>query len=141
MTRQRVIVAMLAVFCVLLALNPITGEPEAQAEPQDPETHTGACCLPSGGCSIITPASCASQGGIYHGANTSCGSVDCALPRVVAGAVNSEHISGNNFGDRVWRIWSDGMVDVSVRVFVADGSCDVDAATVCGPVVIIDPGP
>ena len=136
MTRDRAIVALLAVFCVLLVLNLIKGEPEAQAKPQDPESH-GACCLPSGGCIVTNPADCASQGGTYLGAGTTCGSVDCALPRVVAAAVNSEHISGNNFGDRVWRIWSDGMVDVSVRVFVADGSCDVDAATVCGPVEVI----
>ena len=131
--------ALVGALCVLLALNLLKGEPEAQAQngPPDPESHNGACCLPNGGCIFTTPSDCASQGGIFFGLGTTCGSVDCALPRVVAAAVNSEHISGNNFGDRVWRIWSDGMVDVSVRVFVADGSCDVDAATVCGPVEVI----
>lgn len=80
---------------------------------------------------------CANNGGVYQGDDVPCIAVNCAVPRVVAGAVNSERISGNDFGERVWRIWSDGMVDVSVRVFVADGSCDVDAATVCGPVEVI----
>ncbi len=36
MTRDRVIVAMLAVFCVLLALNLVKGEPEAQAQQGQP---------------------------------------------------------------------------------------------------------
>jgi spore coat protein A len=33
---------------------------------------SGACCLPSGLCTVTSPASCLSQGGIYQGDGTSC---------------------------------------------------------------------
>ena len=33
---------------------------------------TGACCLSSGACSVLTSTECATQGGSYHGDSTSC---------------------------------------------------------------------
>ncbi len=40
----------------------------------------GACCFANGGCSSLTATNCATQGGTYHGDNTSCGSVNCGGP-------------------------------------------------------------
>jgi hypothetical protein len=41
----------------------------------------GACCVASTlTCSIGSPASCTSLGGVYHGDNTTCASANCATP-------------------------------------------------------------
>jgi FtsP/CotA-like multicopper oxidase with cupredoxin domain len=40
---------------------------------------TGACCLPSGSCSIVTSSQCASLGGTYQGDGSSCTPNPCPL--------------------------------------------------------------
>lgn len=40
---------------------------------------TGACCLPSGACVIVTSSNCSSQGGSYRGNNSTC-AAPCPLP-------------------------------------------------------------
>ena len=39
----------------------------------------GSCCLAGGCCTVTTPESCASQGGVYGGNNTSCGNCPGAV--------------------------------------------------------------
>jgi hypothetical protein len=41
---------------------------------------TGACCLSSGSCTTATSSACATQGGVYQGDNTNCGTINCPLP-------------------------------------------------------------
>ena len=41
---------------------------------------TGACCLPSGSCSILLQNECATQGGTYRGDNTTCATANCPVP-------------------------------------------------------------
>jgi len=38
---------------------------------------TGACCLSDGSCSVATEADCTTQGGVYQGDATDCGSASC----------------------------------------------------------------
>ncbi len=100
MNRQRLIVPVLGAIAILLALNLVKGEPEAQAQ---------------------------------HGSSSDFLS---ALPTVVAGST----VKVGSVTDRLYRFWSDGTVDVSVRHF--DGtsdSCTLEFA--CGPEVMIHPGP
>jgi len=37
----------------------------------------GACCLPSGACTVASPDDCAAQSGTFQGANTNCAGVTC----------------------------------------------------------------
>jgi hypothetical protein len=37
----------------------------------------GACCLGGGQCQLLLPSACASQNGVYRGADSTCGSVNC----------------------------------------------------------------
>ena len=136
MTRQRAIVAMLAVFCVLLALNLIKGEPEAQAEPQSREGIAGACCVNGEFCfNVANAAECAAFGGTYF-AGLVCTDPNVFLnctppPTVVAGAVRPV----SSLTDRVYRFWSDGEVDESTRRYQSDNSCNISSS--CGPVSVI----
>src|SRR5262249_49294588 len=43
---------------------------------------TGACCLgaPSWACQLLTSSGCASQGGTYHGDNSTCAAANCPPP-------------------------------------------------------------
>ena len=41
---------------------------------------TGACCFPTGGCTILSAADCATAGGAYQGDNTTCSPNPCPLP-------------------------------------------------------------
>ena len=40
----------------------------------------GGCCLPDGRCSPATENACGTRSGTYHGAGTSCQSLECPLP-------------------------------------------------------------
>jgi len=40
----------------------------------------GACCLPSGACTVVIGSSCEAAGGEYFGDGTSCSVVNCAAP-------------------------------------------------------------
>ncbi|MBX3354824.1 MAG: hypothetical protein KF724_03895 [Phycisphaeraceae bacterium] len=42
-----------------------------------PPPAPGACCLPSGQCTIALPNECAALGGTFQGANTNCQSANC----------------------------------------------------------------
>ena len=95
MNRQRAIVALLTVFCVLLALNLLKGEPEAQAQHGPPDTLF-------------------------------------AEPTVIAGAVDP----GGEL-DRIYRFWTDGTVDVSVRFYADVATCAITDSVSCGPVEVI----
>ena len=72
--RQAKLVAMLAVFSVLLVLNLVKGEPEANAEPQA-EGGTGACCV-DGECFNAVAADCAAFGGTFFAG------MNCSMPAV-----------------------------------------------------------
>src|SRR5262245_8537899 len=42
------------------------------------QTQTGACCLPGAAlCQTLTEAQCTAQGGVFHGAGSSCNSTNC----------------------------------------------------------------
>jgi len=43
-------------------------------------TPIGACCLPEGGCAVISESHCATESGTYAGDNTTCESVNCPEP-------------------------------------------------------------
>lgn len=45
-----------------------------------PPTATGACCAPSGSCSVMTQAACVASGGIYRGDNITCAAANCQGP-------------------------------------------------------------
>ncbi len=45
-----------------------------------PPLLTGACCLPGGNCSVLTPAECAAQSGSYQGDSTTCTPNPCQQP-------------------------------------------------------------
>jgi hypothetical protein len=41
---------------------------------------TGACCLTSGSCTVVSSSQCATLGGTYQGNNTTCAQVNCPQP-------------------------------------------------------------
>ena len=43
-------------------------------------TPMGACCLPEGGCAVISEEHCAQEGGSYSGDNSNCESANCPEP-------------------------------------------------------------
>ena len=45
-----------------------------------PSVVVGACCLSGNNCSVLTPAQCSAQGGIYQGNGTSCSPNPCFVP-------------------------------------------------------------
>ena len=47
---------------------------------------TGACCLPSGDCTIVTATECAQQGGVYQGDATDCTPNPCGITVQLAAA-------------------------------------------------------
>ncbi|MCH7799816.1 MAG: hypothetical protein IID28_15450, partial [Planctomycetes bacterium] len=69
-----------------------------------------ACCLPDGGCQVVTPADCLSMGGIPNASGQpNCSFIVCApIPTVVALALHDRGFP------RISRAWSDGQVDVTV---------------------------
>jgi hypothetical protein len=50
--------------------------------------QTGACCLGGGQCQLLLPSACEAQNGVYQGAGSTCGSVNCPqfLTTLFAGA-------------------------------------------------------
>ena len=46
----------------------------------EPAGGPQACCFPDGSCSVILPADCAAQGGVFQGPGTTCATVNCPLP-------------------------------------------------------------
>ena len=46
----------------------------------DCDELSGACCLPSGDCEIMTATQCAGAGGIYRGDQTDCAAANCPEP-------------------------------------------------------------
>src|SRR5205814_1077041 len=45
-----------------------------------PPPPSGACCFPSGSCSVLTQAACTFQGGTYAGDNVTCVAANCPQP-------------------------------------------------------------
>mgnify|MGYP001228342497 CR=1 FL=1 len=43
---------------------------------------SGACCAPSGTCSLVSSVACATVGGVYRGDNTTCANANCPQPPV-----------------------------------------------------------
>ena len=70
------------------------------------QVAVGACCLPQGGCALLTESDCMAVGGTYSGDETDCAMADC--PPACSGDTNS-----------------DGVVDVIdlLNVLAAWGSC------------------
>lgn len=46
------------------------------------EDLPGACCFPNGSCQVLTEGTCAPQGGVFQGANTTCEPNNCPPPCV-----------------------------------------------------------
>jgi len=46
----------------------------------DPPADTGACCLPSGSCTLTNSSTCASLGGVFQGSGTGCAPNPCPQP-------------------------------------------------------------
>ncbi|MBL9030452.1 MAG: choice-of-anchor J domain-containing protein, partial [Phycisphaerae bacterium] len=51
-----------------------------------PQPATGSCCLPDGTCISATSVNCTAQNGIWGGANSACGTANCAKAFVYVGA-------------------------------------------------------
>jgi hypothetical protein len=86
---------------------------------------SGACCLPDGSCTEVTPSECAASDGDYQGDLTDCGSVSCPEPE---GACCIEATGGclNLIEDHcaiVGGIWSGWDTDCATYVCFPIGAC------------------
>lgn len=86
---------------------------------------SGACCLPDGSCTEVTPSECAASDGDYQGDLTDCGSVSCPQP---TGACCIEATSGCldlTEGDCAIAagIWSGWDTDCATYVCFPIGAC------------------
>ncbi len=66
---------------------------------------TGACCLPNGSCSVLTPGDCAAQSGGFQGVDVTCGPTACPVAPPNDLCVNAQplaslpaNISFSNYG-------------------------------------------
>lgn len=58
----------------------VSRRPSLQITYNGPPPLTGACCLPTGACTVVNSAVCLSQNGVYQGHGTSCSPNPCPPP-------------------------------------------------------------
>ncbi|MEX2219824.1 MAG: hypothetical protein WD749_13820 [Phycisphaerales bacterium] len=64
-----------------------------------PLTATGACCAPSGACSVVSLGDCLAAGGVFRGEGVTCAGANCPAPACYANCDNSTQAPVLNVAD------------------------------------------
>ena len=104
---------------VMIAAGAVLAAVIVSRTPAQVEFPLGAGCYPDQGatCYVLgnattNPRDCATQGGTYLGDGTTCAECQPTRPTVVSVAA-TRHVASNQ--QAVYRVWSDGQVDVIVH--------------------------